>query len=773
MLFQALCLDGTSWDDPLTGSLLDSWKQIINDLQAMKPIRVPRCYFSYFSHDGPSYELHGFSDASSKAYAAVVYMRSAHQNGKIEVALVASKTRVAPMKRQSIPRLELLGATILARLMNSIQRALSPLPLTLECFYWTDSYTVLCWVRNNKSWKPYVQHRVNEIRKLTDVDSWKFCPGEKNPADLPSRGIRGPDLAQTETWWNGAEFLKSSKEKWPSEPGNTEIDENEANVEVMKPKAPSLITRSLTGVSETVASPNIEAVIDCHRYSSKTRLLRVTARVMRFINNIRGCRVASDDLTVDELKTAEKLWVSSIQASSFKDEVRCLSRINEKEPILVKQLDLFKDQENIIPCRGRINESSLSLSEKQPILLPSKHPFTDLIILDHHKIVHNGIKETLNSIREKYWIVRGREAVKRMVRRCVICKKFEGKAFNTPKVAPLPASRVSDSPPFTNTGVDFAGPLFVTDRSQNETERTSKAYVCLWTCASTRAVHLELVPNLTVKRIVRAKEIQQYLINKGVTWDFIIERAPWQGGFWERMVGITKRCLRKAVGRESLSFEEMRTVLIEIEATLNNRPVTYLYHDEQGISYPLSPASLIYGRTIATTPNDKQFEIGCTHQSLTRRQKYHRRLLSEFTNQWRKEYLQSLRESSRASKGSTDNVINVGEVVLLKDDKSARSLWKLAKIEELIPSRDNEIRVAKVRVVNSDKGRSVMLRRPLQHLIPLEIPPPPKEDDQVSAVKEPTVPGQPHPLVSTTRKDERPRRNAAVIGEMLRKDCYV
>ena len=182
------------------------------------------------------------------------------------------------------------------------------------------------------------------------------------------------------------------------------------------------------------------------------------------------------------------------------------------------------------------------------------------------------------------------------------------------------------------------------------------------------------------------------------------------------MVGITKRCLRKAVGRESLSFEEMRTVLIEIEATLNNRPVTNLYDNEQGISYPFTPPSLIYGRTIATTLNDKQFEIGSTHQSLTRRQKYHRCLLSEFTNQWQKEYLQSLRESSRASK-STDNVINVGEVLLLKDDKSACSLWKLAKIVELIPSRDNEIRAMKVRVVNSDEGRSV-LRRPLQHLIP-------------------------------------------------------
>ena len=370
----------------------------------------------------------------------------------------------------------------------------------------------------------YVQHRVNEIRKLTDVDSWRFCPGEKNPADLPSRGIRGPDLAQTEAWWHGAEFLKSSKEIWPSEPGNTEIDENEANVEVMKPRPPSLITRFLTNVSKTVALPNIEVIIDCNRYSSKTRLLQVTARVMQFIDSIRGCRVASGELTVDELTAAEKLWVRLIQASSFKHEIRCLSRINEKETMLVKHIDLFKDQENIIRCRGRIDESSLSLSEKQPILLPSKHPFTDLIILDYHKIVHhNGIKETLNSIRGKYWIVRGREAVKRMVRQCVICKKMEGKAFNTRKVAPLPPSRVSDSSPFTNPGVDFASPLFVTDRLQNETEKTSKAYVCLWTCASTRAIHLELVPSLTVSTFLQA--LRRFAARRGLPARILSDNA--------------------------------------------------------------------------------------------------------------------------------------------------------------------------------------------------------------------------------------------------------
>ncbi|CAB3981533.1 Hypothetical predicted protein [Paramuricea clavata] len=211
---------------------------------------------------------------------------------------------------------------------------------------------------------------------------------------------------------------------WPSEPGTTEIEENEANGEMMKPKTPPSITRSLNSISKTVLPPNVEATIDCKRYSSRTRLLRVTAWVKRFINNARRRRSASDLLTADELKTAEKLWIKSIQASSYKDEEQYLSQVNKKEPLLVKQLGLFQDQENIIRCHGRIGKSSLSLSEKQPILLPPKHHFTDLIILDHHETVHhNGIKETLNSIREKYWIVRGREAVKRIVRRCVLCKK--------------------------------------------------------------------------------------------------------------------------------------------------------------------------------------------------------------------------------------------------------------------------------------------------------------------------------------------------------------
>ncbi len=141
MLLQDLCIDGTNWDDPLVGNLLHSWNQIINDLFAMKTIRVSRCYFSYANHGSLSNELHGFCDASSKAYAAVVYLRTVHRSRKIEVSSVASKTRVAPIKRQSIPRLdlELLGAIILARVVSSVQVAITSLPIVPKVFLWTDS----------------------------------------------------------------------------------------------------------------------------------------------------------------------------------------------------------------------------------------------------------------------------------------------------------------------------------------------------------------------------------------------------------------------------------------------------------------------------------------------------------------------------------------------------------------------------------------------------------------------------------------------------------
>ena len=789
MLFQTLCTTSMNWDDELDGRALASWNSILGDLQALSDIRVPRCYFRCIDEPFRTHEIHGFCDASDLAYAAVVYLRTEHSIGEVDTNLIASKTRIAPIKKQTIPRLELLGANVLARLVDTVIKALTSVKEIAKVILWTDSFTTLCWIRNHKVWKTYVQNRVNEIRQLTSNFEWRPCPGHLNPADLPSRGCSGPELARTENWLKGPEFLRKSKENWPRDPLPSSSDHNEAYNEMMK--IPTPVVHSLSGIS-LHGFLNIEEILDPQRYSTKLKLLRVTAFVIRFIRKCKRHHYThSTDLTADELLEAERIWIRRIQSKAFADEIECLK--GGRMSARVKQLGLYFDENNIIRCDGRISNSNVPDEAKRPILLPPKHEFTRLIIHESHELVHhNGVRDTLNCVRGKYWVLRGRESVKGVVRRCVTCKRFEAKPFAAAKTPPLPSSRVDDDPPFSNTGVDFAGPLYAATKQESE-----KVYICLFTCASTRAVHLELVPCLSVplflqafrrfvarrgmptrlitdnaktfkgaskevEKILRSSEIQREIASKGIKWDFIIEKAPWQGGFYERMIQSTKRCLKKILGRSCMNFESLRTLLVEIETTINNRPLTYVYDDEEGISYPLTPSQLVYGRQISLTPSDRQFDIISTNQALTKRAKNQRRLLQQFTKRWRNEYLLSLRETARVLHGPERQVISVGDVVVLKNDSTSRMFWKLARVKELIESTDGVIRAAKVCVLNSGKGRVTELRRPIQHLVPLEL--------RLSTDTEGAV-----PRASEDDRDEeneirqRPRRTAAVIGELVRK----
>ena len=297
------------------------------------------------------------------------------------------------------------------------------------------------------------------------------------------------------------------------------------------------------------------------------------------------------------------------------------SNCRSSKPIRIDQYGLFIDSNKVLKCRGRINEADLPATSKQPILMPSKHHVVELLIQDvHKKIKHSGTSDTLSIIRERFWILKGRQAVKRVLKSCTIWK--------------LPNN-----------------------------VKTEKAYICLFTCASTRAVHLELASDMSeqsfflmfrrfvsrrglpatlisdnaktfkssskiILNIARAADVIKYLNNNRITWRFIRERAPWWGGFWERLIRSVKRCLKKCIGRANLTFEQFRTVLVEIEAMINARPLTYVCDDQEGMSQALSPSHLIYGRKISVVPNNEIFEIISTHQSLTRRAKHQRHVLT-------------------------------------------------------------------------------------------------------------------------------------------------
>ena len=285
-----------------------------------------------------------------------------------------------------------------------------------------------------------------------------------------------------------------------------------------------------------------------------------------------------------------------------------------------------------IRCKGRISNSSLQISTKSPILLPAKHAFVNLLVKRiHDRVKHSGINATLTAVRERFWILRGRETVRRIFRHCVVCRRYDAVPCKPSKFAELPSNRVSDDLPFSHIGLDFAGPLHVKDqlaRTENSSRNTTKVYICLFTCASTRAVHLELTRGLTaqdfllafrrfasrrglpakiqsdnaktfqssskeIRNITRSPEVSSYLGNNQISWNFIVERAPWWGAYWELLVRILEAPLHKVIGRTTLSYDELNTSLTEVEGVINARPLTYVYDDRESISYPLTPSDLI------------------------------------------------------------------------------------------------------------------------------------------------------------------------------------
>ena len=269
-MFQILCCDKIDWDEELHGDSRERFNSFVSDLQHLSNVRVPRCYFDVRSKP-TNIQLHGFSDASQQAFAAVVYLRSTHEDSRVAVKFVASKTKVTPTKKQSIPRLESLS-----------------LPLDTETFYWVDSITTLYWIQNVKSWKQYVEHRVREIRQLSDKEQWRFCQGLQNPADLPSRGLNGEELETNTVWWNGPEFLCQSEELWHVHPTSKTVPEK-AIKEIVK--NPQTVTHSFaTTDNHRASTTRLDKIIDCNSYSMLTRLLQVTAYVLRFINILKKKR---------------------------------------------------------------------------------------------------------------------------------------------------------------------------------------------------------------------------------------------------------------------------------------------------------------------------------------------------------------------------------------------------------------------------------------------------------------------------------------------------
>ena len=367
---------------------------------------------------------------------------------------------------------------------------------------------------------------------------------------------------------------------------------------------------------------------------------------------------------------------------------------------------------------GRLGNSPMEFEEKYPALLPRDHLLTRLIILCAHSVVkHGGVADTLTQVRETFWIIKGCQLIKKIIRHCRICKHFEGNHYKLPPISDLPEFRTEQVPAFCNVGVDFAGPLIVKQEGDN---RTTKAHIALFSRCVTRAIHLEVVTDLTADSFIlclrrfisrrgspllllsdnaktfkktnliltkfyelcRNAKVHEFLSERLITWRFILARAPWWGGMYEGMVRDVKRPLRKILRNTGLTMDELTTIVIDIETTLNSRPLTYISEDDSGEQ--LTPSHLVLGRRVSCLPDipDRSLvDNSSLHSLFSRRMKHIAKLLQHYWKRWRHEYLRGLREYHRKSFSQKvgETFISVGDAAISHEENLPRSCWKMGK----------------------------------------------------------------------------------------------
>ncbi|XP_041451907.1 uncharacterized protein LOC121405322 [Drosophila obscura] len=449
---------------------------------AIQDVRIPR-----WLHVCPmaKVQIHGFCDASQRAYGAAIYIRVERPQG-IVCALLTAKTRVAPVKTVSLPRLELCGAVLLTELSEAI---LPQLPLdTSQVSFWTDSTIVLAWLnRPACDWTTFVGNRVAKITRCWPSERWSLVRSEDNSADLASRGLGPTDLVGSDMWWHGPAWLRSPKSEWPCP--RDSVLETDLGKRVVK------VHHATSSASDILS-----------RFSELGSALRVIAYVRRFTQRAKGQTThVSEELNGEVVAAAFQAVTLTTQRFHYAGGHRCLLN---KQPLpttsSLQNLNPFLDQDGVMRACGRVQASaSMSYNERHPILLPPSCLLVRLLVrFTHHISLYGGNQLVIRLIRATYWIPRLRHVVRAVINSCKVCV-LHRKRLQTQLMGDLPASRVTFSRPFTYTGVDFAGPFDVKSFTGRAC-RISKGYVCVFVCFSTKAIHLEAKSDISTDTFLAA-----------------------------------------------------------------------------------------------------------------------------------------------------------------------------------------------------------------------------------------------------------------------------
>ncbi len=486
-ILQELWLLKVSWEEEVPEDIQQRWHTWTRDLPSITKHPISRRYFSNTSKV-VSTTIHGFSDASDLAYGAVTYLRCVHEDGSISTSIIMAKARVRPLKVTTIPKLELQAASLLSQLLVYVA-AILKVPLD-QVQPWTDSTIVLGGLRKmpHSITEVFVRNRIAAIQEALPQALWRHISSGDNPADIASRGSSVDDLISSSLWWSGPSWLSCPENTWPAA------------------KA-SPLPRSLPGVKLTVLTAALTPVEDWdlwRKFSSYTQLVRVYAWIQRFIYN---CRSISDTLlyhtlTSDELIKSRSALIAIQQRDSYPEVfqwIRQKKTVPGSHALAGMVVYLHK---TALVVTGRVRREAAA-APKKLTPLSIKHHLTKLLVeTEHKKQLHSGTSILMAILGQTYYIPGLRAFLKRLAKTCANCQQANAKPL-TLQMGLLPAERTSPSPPFSVVGMDFAGP-FQLKRGHTRKPVVVKAYVCLFICMATKAIHLEVCSSLETEEFLAA-----------------------------------------------------------------------------------------------------------------------------------------------------------------------------------------------------------------------------------------------------------------------------
>ena len=761
ILLQELCRRRCGWDDNIPEDIEHQWTRWLNELERMTSFNIQRCIKPRDFGQPTLAQLHHFSDASENGFGTVTYLRMQNNRNSVHVSFMLGKARVTPLKLITIPRLELTAAVLAVR-VDQMLRAELQLPLEPSTF-WTDSTSVLKYIKNeDKRFHTFIANRVSTIRDATHVSQWRYINTKDNPADDASRGMKVEELLTGGRWIEGPNVLSKSDD-WPTYTTDVTISSDDPEVKkdvvvnAIIADSPNATDRLIAYFSDLMKLKIAVAwFLKLRRTLFKLKQRRKELEAADVHRNDSNCSSNHRRLEMEKVKDelggqalssadfleAEVAIIRYSQQQRFKKEIAALSagKSVAKDSVIYKLDPRLED--GVLRVGGRLSRAAMPEEAKHPLIL-SKDRYISTLILRHihQQLGHSGRNHTLAELRKRFWITNANSAVRKIISQCCFCRRYVGRVGEQ-KMADLPKERLlPDLPPFTNVGVDYFGPIEV-----KRGRSICKRYGVIFTCLSSRAVHLEVAQSLDTDTCINAirrfvsrrgqvaqirsdngtnfvgaeRELREalaalnqdrmkgVLLQDGIHWSFNPPTGSHHGGVWERVIRMVRKVLSSVLHLQTLDDDGLHTVLCEVEAILNGRPITKLSDDPNDLE-PLTPNHILLMKSKPVLPPGLFIKQDLYVKRRWRQVQY---IADLFWKRWVQEYLPLLQERQKWNQKRRSLV--PGDIVVVADSAAPRGSWLLGRVLETFPDKKGLVRSVRL------KTKTNILDRPVTKLCLLQ-----------------------------------------------------